>query len=128
MSLTLNNSPATTQQTPIQAPVSNAQAVYVLAATPALTTSITANTTVEVTFPITGIQLSDVVFLNKNSYSAGLSIGNIRVTTANQIQVEFINNTASPILLLVGDTYSVIVIRPIAQQVTNGLPTALPLP
>jgi len=128
MSLTLNNSPAQTVQTPLQSPIGNAQATYLLNVTPALTTSITANTTVEVVFTIAGIQLSDFVTLNKQTYSAGLSIGNVRVVNAGTINVEFINNTASPILLVVTDTYIVSVVRPIAQEVTNGLPSALPLP
>jgi len=127
MSVTTNNTPALTSQTPLQAPISNAQAVYLLSVTPGLTTSIATISTTEVVFPITGIQLGDVVTVVRNAYTAGLGVVNARVTTANAVSVTFVNPTAAGIALGAADNYTVTVTRPIAQAVTNGLPTALPL-
>lgn len=60
-------------------------------------TNIAANSTVETTYTVQGVQLNDFLEINKPSHTAGLSVGNIRASAANQIAVQFVNSTASPI-------------------------------
>lgn len=60
--------------------------------------SVSGNTTAEQTFTLNGIQTTDVILtLVKPTLTAGLDIGNIRVSAANQIAITFQNSTASPI-------------------------------
>lgn len=83
--------------------------------------SVAANTTVEQTFTLTGVQAGDVVSITKPTTQAGLGIGNARVTAANTVGITFINDTGSPIVPTAGETYTVEVNRP-----TNlPLPTAI---
>lgn len=59
--------------------------------------SVGANTTAEQTFTVAGLEVGDVVFVNKPTLSAGLGISGARVSAADQIAITFNNNTASPI-------------------------------
>lgn len=121
-----NPGPSITTQTPSQAAAGNMSGEWILLLTPGLTTSISANSSVEVTFAVAGLQLFDFVEVNKLNHVAGLSVGNARASAANVLSVQMVNSTASPILLVVSDQYLVSVERPIAQQVANGLPSAIP--
>lgn len=121
-----NPGPSITTQTPSQAAAGNMSGEWILLLTPGLTTSISANSSVEVTFAVAGLQLFDFVEVNKLNHVAGLSVGNARASAANVLSVQMVNSTASPILLVVSDQYLVSVERPIAQQVVNGLPSAIP--
>ena len=53
-----------------------------------------ANTTAEQTFAVPGLQVGDSVDINKASHQAGLSIGNVRVSAANTLAIQFVNTTA----------------------------------
>jgi hypothetical protein len=53
-----------------------------------------ANTTVEQTFTVPGLQVGDSIDVNKASHQAGLSIGNVRVSAANTLAIQFVNTTA----------------------------------
>lgn len=121
-----NPGPAITTQTPSQAASGNASNEWVLLITPGLTTSITANSSVEVTTTVTGLLLYDLIEINKLNHVAGLSVGNVRVSAANTLAIQFVNSTASPISLQNTDLYLVAVTRPMAQQVTNTLPSSIP--
>lgn len=125
MSIT-TSTPATTVQTPLQGPVGNAQSIWLLsvALTPA---SVAANTSAEQSFTVAGIQAGDLIEVNKPTVQAGLGIVNSRAA-ANTIYIGFSNNTASPITPTAGEAYQIVVMRPIAQDVTNGLPSSLPTP
>lgn len=59
--------------------------------------SVAANTTAEQTFTVTGLETTDIVFVNKPSASAGLGIVNARVSAANTLAITFVNATAAPI-------------------------------
>lgn len=59
--------------------------------------SVAANTTAEQDFTLTGLQVGDVVFVNKPSASAGLGIVNARAKAADTLSITFVNATASPI-------------------------------
>ena len=121
-----NPGPAIQTQTPSQAASGNASNEWVLLITPGLTTSITANTSVEVTTTVTGLLPYDLIEINKLNHVAGLSVGNVRVSAANTLAIQMVNSTASPIALQSTDTYLVAVTRPMAQQVTNTLPSSIP--
>lgn len=121
-----NPGAALTTQTPSIAATGNMSNEWILQVTPGLTTSIPANSSAEISVTVPGLQLYDFVEINKLSHVAGLSIGNVRVTATNTAAVQMVNSTASAIALLVGDTYLMSVERPLAQQVTNGLPSGIP--
>jgi len=80
---------------------------YSQALTPA---SVAANTTAEQTFTVTGLNTSDLVFVNKPSLNAGLGIVNTRVSAANTLAITYINATGSPIVPT-AETYKIISIR-----------------
>lgn len=124
---TTNNGPATTTQTPLSLTVGNVSQVYVLgvALTPA---AVAANTTAEQTFTVTGLLVGDFVKVNKPTTQAGIGIANARVSAANTLALAFSNNTAGSLTPTAAEVYQVCVLRPIAQQVSNGLPSSLPLP
>lgn len=125
MSIT-TNSPATTQQMPLQGPVGNCQSIWLLAV-PLTPSAVAANTTAEQSFTVAGIQAGDLIEVNKPTVQAGLGIVNARAA-ANTIYIGFSNNTAGSITPTAAEAYQVIVMRPIAQDVTNGLPSSLPTP
>lgn len=59
--------------------------------------SVAANTTAEQTFTVTGMEVESVVNVTKPSLTAGLGIGNARVSAADTLAITFINATAAPI-------------------------------
>ncbi|MFM0566959.1 hypothetical protein PQQ88_01250 [Paraburkholderia caledonica] len=56
-----------------------------------------ANTTAEQTFSVPGLQVGDSIDINKASHQAGLSIGNVRVSAAGVLAIQFVNTTAGSI-------------------------------
>lgn len=72
--------------------------------------SVAANTSAEQTFTVTGLATTDKVFVIKPSLSAGLVIGNARVSAANTLAVTFGNLTASPIDPA-AESYTIVAIR-----------------
>lgn len=59
--------------------------------------SVAANTTAVQTFTVNGLAVGDSIDVNKPSHQAGLSIGNVFVSAANTLQIQFVNTTGSPI-------------------------------
>lgn len=56
--------------------------------------AVAGSTAVEQPFTIPGLQLSDYVDVNCSvAQTAGISIGNVRVSAANTLQIEFANST-----------------------------------
>ena len=122
-----NPGPAVTQSGPTSLPFGNVQISALLAV--ALTPSIVAaNTTAEQTFTVNGLQVGDFVEVNKPTSQAGLGLANFRVSAANTLAITFSNNTASGITPTAGESYQILVVRPIASALSGGLPSALPLP
>lgn len=73
--------------------------------------SVSANTTDEQTFTVTGIQANDIILsVNKPSHSTGLGVVNYRVPAANQIAITFMNTTAGAINPS-GEEYRIVVLR-----------------
>ena len=73
--------------------------------------SVAANTTAEQTFTVPGILPGDYVDVVKPSLNAGLAVGTARVPAANQIAIQFINDTGSPIDAP-SETWQIFVARP----------------
>lgn len=74
--------------------------------------SVAANTSAEQTFTVTGLAVGDIIVaVNKPSLSAGLVVGNARVSAANTLALTFGNLTASPIDPA-SETYLIIAFRP----------------
>jgi hypothetical protein len=88
--------------------------------------AVSANTTAEQTFTVTGLQVGDVVNVNKPTAQAGLGIVGARVSAANTLAITFSNNTAGSITPTASEVYVVNVVRPMPAYVGN-LPTSLPL-
>lgn len=122
-----NPGPAVTQSGPTSLPFGNVQllALLAVALTPA---QVAANTTAEQTFNVPGLQVGDFVEVNKATTQAGLGLANFRVSAANTLAIAFSNNTAAGITPTAGESYQVLVARPIASALSGGLPSALPLP
>jgi glyoxylate carboligase len=125
MTATVGNSPAQSIQTPMQYAIGNIVNEFILGI-PLTPVSVAANTTVEQSFVVNGILPGDFIEVNKPSLQAGLGIINTRAAT-NALLIGFANTTASPIVPTAGEVYQVCISRPMAQQVSNGLPSSLPL-
>lgn len=67
-----------------------------------------ANTTAEQTFTVTGIAATSLVIVNKPTAQAGLGIGNVRASAANQIGIAFANDTSGSITPTASEVYTVI--------------------
>jgi hypothetical protein len=122
-----NPGPAVTQSGPTSLPFGNVQlfALLAIALTPA---QVAANTTAEQTFTVNGLQVGDFVEVNKPTTQGGLGVVNVRVSAANTLAIAFSNNTAAGITPTAGESYQVMVARPIASALSGGLPSTLPLP
>jgi hypothetical protein len=60
--------------------------------------SVAANTSAEQTFTVPSLQVGDSIDINKASHQVGLSIGNVRVSAANTLAIQYVNTTGSPIV------------------------------
>jgi hypothetical protein len=60
--------------------------------------SVAANTTAEQTFTVNGLQVGDSVDVNKASHQVGLSIGNVRVSAANTLAIQYVNTSGAAIV------------------------------
>ena len=124
---TTNPGPAITTRGPNSLAFGNIQQIALLsvALTPA---QVAANTTAEQTFTVTGLLIGDFVEVNKPTSQAGLGLANFRVSAADTLAITFSNNTAAGITPTAGESYQILVARPIASALSGGLPSALPLP
>ncbi|HET8707300.1 MAG TPA: hypothetical protein VFM46_13435, partial [Pseudomonadales bacterium] len=59
--------------------------------------SIAANTSVENTYTIPGIQVGDFLEINKPTHTTGLTVGNIRASAANTVAIQWCNVTTGTI-------------------------------
>lgn len=69
--------------------------------------AVAANTTAEQTFTVQGVAVGDVIYVNKPTSQAGLALGGVRVSAANQIAITFVNATASPITPTASQVYQI---------------------
>ena len=61
-------------------------------------TSVAANTTVEQTFTVNGINANMQIYVNKPTFTTGLGIGGYRVSAANTVAITYVNNTSAAIV------------------------------
>lgn len=74
--------------------------------------SVAANTAAEQTFTMPGLLITDVVLaVVKPTLTAGIDIGNTRISAANTVAITFQNSTASPIDPP-SETYTFVILRP----------------
>lgn len=73
-------------------------------------TAIAANSSVETTYTLNGVQVNDFIEINKPSHTAGLCVGNVRVSAANQIAVMWCNVTTGSVTPS-AETYLVAIAR-----------------
>lgn len=59
------------------------------------TASISANTSVVATYTIQGLVVGDFIESNQQSHVAGLSVGNMWVSSTNTLSVQWVNSTTS---------------------------------
>lgn len=69
--------------------------------------AVAANTTDEQTFAVPGVAVGDVVFINKPTAQAGLGIAGVRVSSAGNIGITFVNASAASITPTAAQTYSI---------------------
>jgi hypothetical protein len=81
--------------------------------------AVAANTSVEQTFTVNGLQVGDWVGVIKPTVQAGLSVSGARVSAANTLAITFGNFTAASITPTASQVYSVMVARPDA-TITDG--------
>jgi hypothetical protein len=72
---------------------------------------VNANTCAEQTFTVTGVATGDVVVVNKPTAQAGLGVSGVRASAANQVGINFCNNTAAGITPTASEVYSFSVIQ-----------------
>lgn len=73
-------------------------------------TSVSANTTSEQTFTVTGLSTTDIVFVNKPTHQAGMALVGYRVSAKDTIALTFMNTTAGSIDPA-NETYTIVAIR-----------------
>lgn len=82
--------------------------------------SVGANTIVEQSFTVQGLQTTDFVNVGKPTVQPGLGIVNSRVSAANTLAIAFANVTSATITPTAAEVYTVALDRPI-----GTLPTAV---
>ena len=97
------------------------EAVLQVSLTPPAT--MTASSTQELTYTVPGVVVGDFLEINKPSHTAGLSIGNIRASAANQIAIQWVNSTTSTITNTPNELYLIAVTR--FDSVPNIPPAAI---
>jgi len=73
--------------------------------------TLAASTTTESNYTVPGVAVGDFIEINKPSHTTGLSIGNVRVASANTIAIQWVNSTASPITNAPNEQYLIVVSR-----------------
>jgi len=110
-----NPGPATSSTANSQSPFSNGQQLVVLSVGVGTLSGVAANTTAEQTVTVTGLATTDVVVgISKPTAQAGLGIVGARASAANTLAINFINATTASITPTASETYSVTVMRPLA--------------
>lgn len=89
--------------------------------------NVNANTTAVQTYTITGLVVNDIIDLNQLSHVVGLSVGNVWVSAANTLSVQFVNSTTSNITGTAAQNYLISVIRgnPTLSGSGYSLPTTI---
>lgn len=124
MALPFNPGPSTSQFGVPQSPFGNLSQLGLLQVV-VVPVAVAANTTAEQTFTVTGLQLSDIVFVTKPSAQAGLSIATSRVSALNTLAVTYSNSSGFSVTPT-AESLSMLVARP-QPFIVGNLPVAMPL-
>ena len=73
--------------------------------------AVAANTTAEQIFAAAGVGVNDIVNVNKPSSQAGLGLAGVRVSSAGNIGITFINATAVAVTPTASEVYQVVGVR-----------------
>jgi hypothetical protein len=73
--------------------------------------TLAASTTTESTYSVPGVMVGDFIEINKPSHTTGLSIGNVRVASNNNIAIQWVNSTTSTITNAPNEQYLIVVSR-----------------
>ena len=73
--------------------------------------AVAANTTAEQTFAVTNVAVGDIINVNKPTSQAGLGLAGVRVASAGNIGITFVNATAASITPTAAEVYQVSGIR-----------------
>lgn len=84
--------------------------------------ALTASTTVERTYAVPGLQVTDFVYVIKPTFQAGIGIANVRVSAIDTLAIAFGNFTAGT-PTLTAENYLLLVRRP--SNPSLPLPTAI---
>ena len=89
--------------------------------------NVPANSTVLQTYTLNGVQVNDVIEYNQQSHVAGLLVGNMWVSAANTISVQYTNVTVAAINGTPAQNYVLTVTRanPLLTAGGYSLPTAI---
>lgn len=74
-------------------------------------TAVGANTCAGQSFTVTGIVAGDYIFVNKPTSQAGLGVSGVRASGTNTAEINFCNNTVSPITPTASEVYAFGVLR-----------------
>ena len=77
-------------------------------------------TTAEQTVEVPGLRVGDFVHVEKPTEQAGLGIGNVRVSAANTLAIQFINPTAAGITPTASEAWRGVLMRPELPLQTNA--------
>lgn len=94
--------------------------VLAVSLTPNNGTNIPANSSVETTYALNGVQLNDFIEINKPSHTAGLCVGNVRVSAVNQIAVMWCNVTTGAVTPIT-ETYLIAIARCEYQNIPGAM-------
>lgn len=107
---------------PSDIPRGNVANTFLLSVAVPAGAALTASTTVERTYTVIGLQVTDNVSVSKPTFQAGIGIANCRVSAIDTLAITFGNYTAGT-PTLTAETYQIEVNRPSNPQ--NSLPTAI---
>ena len=104
-------------------PFGNAKNMFVLTPTITYTPTTVAGTTgSELTCTVNGVQVGDLVYMNKPTFQSYIGLNNVRVSANNVIAVTFDNNSSATQTPTASEVYTVLVIRP---SIAPTQPTAI---
>lgn len=125
MSNITNPGPSISSHNIVQGNIGNIQ--QVIAMTAALTpVAVATITSAEQTFTVTGLLTTDIVEVMAPGLTAGAALTGARVSAANTLALTFDNPTVASVTPLAGN-YTILVFRPLANAIADGLPTSLPV-
>jgi hypothetical protein len=72
--------------------------------------SVSANTTSEQAFTVTGVNTNDIIIVNKPTHQAGLGIVGARASDTDEVSITYMNTTGGGITPT-SETYDIVAIR-----------------